>query len=50
MDLFIGIGPKEIVYLVWAIFLDAREFFAQQIEDTDALPESSLQYTRASWE
>jgi hypothetical protein len=45
MDLFIGIGPKEIVYLVWAIFLDAREFFAQQIEDTDALPESSLRYT-----
>jgi hypothetical protein len=45
MDLFIGIGPKEIVYLVWAIFLDSREFFAQQNEDTDALPESSLRYT-----
>jgi hypothetical protein len=45
MDLFIGIGPKEILYLVWAIFLDASEFFAHQIEDTDDLPESQLHYT-----
>jgi hypothetical protein len=45
MDLFIGIGPKEILYLVWAIFLDARKFFAHQIKDTDDLPESQLRYT-----
>jgi hypothetical protein len=45
MDLFIGIGLKEIVYLVWSIFLDAPEFFAHQIQDTDTLPESSLRYT-----
>jgi hypothetical protein len=45
MNLFIGIGPKEILYLVWAIFLDSREFFAHQIKDTDALRESSLRYT-----
>jgi hypothetical protein len=45
MDLFIGIGPKEILYLVWAVFLDAREFFAQQIGDLDVLPESQLRYT-----
>jgi hypothetical protein len=45
MDLFIAIGPKEIVYLLWAIFLDSREFFAHQIEDTEALPESQLRFT-----
>jgi hypothetical protein len=45
MDLFMCIGPKEIVFLLWAIFLDSREFFAHQIEDTDDLPESSLRYT-----
>jgi hypothetical protein len=50
MDLFIGIGPKEIVYFVWAFFLDSCKFFAQQIEDTDTLPESLLQYTTSvSW-
>jgi hypothetical protein len=45
MDLFIGIGLKEIIYLVWAIFLDSREFFTHQIEDTDDLPDSQLWYT-----
>jgi hypothetical protein len=45
MDLFMCIGPKEIVFLLWEIFLDSREFFAHQIEDTDDLPESSLRYT-----
>jgi hypothetical protein len=45
MDLFIGIGPKEILYLVWAIFLDSGGFFAHQIEDTDDLPDSQLRYT-----
>jgi hypothetical protein len=38
-------GPREILFLLWAIFLDAREVFSQQIEDTDAVPESQLKYT-----
>jgi hypothetical protein len=45
VDLYIDIGPRQILYLLWAIFLDAREFLAQQIEPTEALPESQLKYT-----
>jgi hypothetical protein len=44
-DLYIDIGPREIIYLLWAIFLDAREFFAHQVEPIEALPESQLRYT-----
>jgi hypothetical protein len=45
VDLYINMGPREILFLFWAIFLDAREVFSQQIEDTDAVPESQLKYT-----
>jgi hypothetical protein len=45
VDLFIDIGPREILFLLWAIFLDAREVFAQQIEPGTELPESQLRYT-----
>jgi hypothetical protein len=45
IDLYIDVGPREIIFLLWAIFLDAREFFAQQIGPTEALPESQLRYT-----
>jgi hypothetical protein len=45
IDLYVGIGPWEIIYLLWAIFLDAREFFSRQIGKTDPLPESQLRYT-----
>jgi hypothetical protein len=45
VDLYIDMGPREILFLLWAIFLDAREVFSQQIEDTDAVPESQLKYT-----
>jgi hypothetical protein len=45
VNLFIDIGPREILFLLWAIFLDAREFLAQQVADGDKLPESQLRYT-----
>jgi hypothetical protein len=45
IDLYVGIGPQEIIYLLWAIFLNAREFFSQQIGRTEPLPESQLRYT-----
>jgi hypothetical protein len=38
-------GPREILFLLWAIFLDACEVFSQQIQDTDAVLESQLKYT-----
>ena len=38
-------GPKEIIYLLWAIFLDAREGFSQQVGDTETAPGSQLKYT-----
>jgi hypothetical protein len=45
VDLYIDIGPREILYLLWAIFLDSREFLSQQVDPTDPLPESQLRYT-----
>jgi hypothetical protein len=45
VDLFINVGPREITYLLWAIFLDARNFFAHQVGPTEQLPESQLRYT-----
>jgi hypothetical protein len=45
VDLYINIGPREIVFLLWAIFLDAREFFAHQVGPLETLPESQLRYT-----
>jgi hypothetical protein len=45
VDLYIDMGPKEILFLLWAIFLDAREVFSRQIGDTDTVPESQLKYT-----
>jgi hypothetical protein len=45
VDLFIDAGPWEITYLLWAIFLDARNFFAYQVGPTEGLPDSQLQYT-----
>jgi hypothetical protein len=44
-DLYAGIGPREIIYLLWAIFLDAREFFSHQIGANEPFPESQLRYT-----
>jgi hypothetical protein len=45
VDLYIDMGPKEILYLLWAIFLDAREVFSHQIDDLEGIPESQLKYT-----
>jgi hypothetical protein len=46
VDLFINVWPREITYLLWAIFLDARDFFAhQQVGLTEQLPESQLRCT-----
>jgi hypothetical protein len=45
VDLYIDVGPREIIFLLWAVFLDAREFFSHQIGPTDQLPESQLRYT-----
>jgi hypothetical protein len=45
VDLYIDMGPKEIIYLLWAIFLDAREVFSAQVTDAEMAPESQLKYT-----
>jgi hypothetical protein len=45
IDLYIDVGPWEIIFLLWAIFLDAREFFSHQVGPTEVLPESQLRYT-----
>jgi hypothetical protein len=45
IDLYIDVGPREIIFLLWAIFLDAREFFSHQVGPTEPLPESQLRYT-----
>jgi hypothetical protein len=47
VDLFIDVKTREIIFILWAIFLDAREFFSHQIEDASPVPESSLKYTSA---
>jgi hypothetical protein len=45
IDLYIDVGPREILYLLWAVFLDARDFLSQQVGPMDDLPESQLRYT-----
>jgi hypothetical protein len=45
VDLFVDIKSREIIFILWAIFLDAREFFSHQIEDSAPVPESQLKYT-----
>jgi hypothetical protein len=45
MDLYVNIGPKKILYLLWAIFLDARDFFSREVQTGEPLPESQLRYT-----
>jgi hypothetical protein len=45
VDLYIDVGPREIIYLLWAIFLDAHEFLSYQVGPTYRLPESQLPCT-----
>jgi hypothetical protein len=45
MDLYVDIGPRKILYLLWAIFLDARDFFSMEVQTGEPLPESQLRYT-----
>ena len=47
VDLFVDVKPREIIFILWAIFMDAREFFSYQIEDAAPVPESQLKYTAA---
>jgi hypothetical protein len=47
VDLFVDVKAREIIFILWAIFLDAREFFSHQIEDAASIPESQLKYTTA---
>jgi hypothetical protein len=47
VDLFVDVKARKIIFILWAILLDAREFFSQQIEDADPIPESQLKYTAA---
>jgi hypothetical protein len=45
VGLYIDIGPREIIFLLWVIFLDAQKFFAHQAGPLKELPEYQLQYT-----
>jgi hypothetical protein len=45
LDIYVDIGPQKILYLLWAIFLDAREFFSQEVHSGEPLPQSQLRYT-----
>jgi hypothetical protein len=45
MDLYVDIGPRKILYRLWAIFLDARNFFSMEVQTGEPLPESQLRYT-----
>jgi hypothetical protein len=47
VDLLTNVKMRKILCILWAIFLDAWEFFLQQIEDADPIPESQLKYTVA---
>jgi hypothetical protein len=47
VDLFVDVKCREIIHILWAIFLDAREFFSHQIDDSAPIPESQLKYTAA---
>jgi hypothetical protein len=44
MDIYVD-NPQKIMYLLWSIFLDAREFFSQEVHSGEPLPESRLRYT-----
>jgi hypothetical protein len=44
MDIYVDIGPQKIIYLLWAIFLDTREFFSQEVYSGEPLPELQLRY------
>jgi hypothetical protein len=45
VDLFVNIKTQEIVFILWAIFLDAREFSSYQIDNTPPISECQLKYT-----
>jgi hypothetical protein len=45
IDRYAGIGPQNMMYLLWSIFLDAREFFSQEVYAGDPLSESQLHST-----
>jgi hypothetical protein len=45
VDLFVDVKSQEIIFILWAIFLDAREFFLHQIMDAAIFPKSQLKYT-----
>ena len=45
MDRYFDIEQKSIIHLLWAIFLDARDFFSKEVQQGEALPESMLRYT-----
>jgi hypothetical protein len=47
VDLFVDVKAREIIFILWAIFLDAKEFFSHQIDDAAPVPESQLKYTAA---
>jgi hypothetical protein len=42
VDIFSTIKPRQILYLLWQIFLDARYFFSLSVEDDEDLPDSTL--------
>jgi len=45
-DIFGSLQPREILHILWAIFLDSRRFFSRSVRDGDPLPQSSLQYLK----
>jgi hypothetical protein len=49
VDLYIDMGPRENVFLLWAIFLDAQEIFSQQVADTRLPPSRSSNTLPAFW-
>ena len=45
MGIYLDIDHKSIIYLLWAIFLDAQYLFSNKEQQGEALPESILRYT-----
>jgi hypothetical protein len=45
MDLYANIGHRKILYLLWVVFLDARDFFSREAQPGEPLPELQLRYT-----
>ena len=45
MNIYVDIDQKRIIYLLWVIFLDARDLFLKEVQHGEALPESMLRYT-----